>query len=151
MIIFGTRARYKTIKTGTFFCPHCQKERHYDHKQGKTYFALYFIPILPIGDAGEFIECQHCGRTYSLEVLNFKPTMPPQNDVARMLNDIKAKLERGMSVEYVIGDLTLQGLDRDIAGNMVKMVTGDRLKECPKCKLTYSASVYRCPDCGMAL
>lgn len=151
MIIFGTKAKYKTIGKGVFYCPHCQTERNYERKQGKNYFALYFIPIIPMGDIGEFIECQRCGRTYSPDVLKFKPSVPPQTDAARMLNDIKAKLDRGMSVEYVVSELTVQGLDRDIAQNMVTMVIGDKRKECPGCGLTYAASVGRCTECGTAL
>ena len=42
-----------------------------------------------------------------------------------MLNGIKSNLERGRSIEYVISDLTADGLDRDIAANMVTMVIGN--------------------------
>lgn len=151
MIIFGTRAKTKTVGEGEFFCPHCHKERQYERKAMRNHFALYFIPLFPIGETSEFIECQRCHRTYGLDVLNFHPAAPPQNDAARMLNNIKAKLEKGQSVEYVVGDLTMEGLDRDIAGNMVTMVTGGRVKTCSGCGLTYAASVQRCRECGTAL
>jgi len=145
MIIFGTRARYKTVDTGQFHCPHCQKEREYHHKQGKNYFSLYFIPVLPIGDANEFVECQTCKRTYSTEAINFKPSKP-QNEAARLLNDVKRKLELGLSVEYVIADLTSDGLEREIAENMITMVIGDERKICPRCELTYPTTMETCPE-----
>lgn len=150
MIIFGTRAKFKTIKTGEFNCPHCGKPRKFEHKQTKNYFALYFIPLLPIGDGKEFIECRTCGRTYALDVLAFKPSKP-QNDVARVLNTIKVKLDRGFPTEYVVSDLTLEGFDRDVAENMVKVVIGEERKVCANCDLTYAESVAQCPDCQVTL
>ena len=150
MIIFGTRNRYKTIDTGSFYCPHCGKERQYDHKQVKNYFALYFIPVFPIGDGDEFIECQTCHRSYALDALKFKPSRP-QNDVARVINTVKFKLEQGFPVEYVISDLTIDGFDREVAHNMVNMAVGEGRKTCPKCELTYADAVEKCPDCQITL
>jgi zinc-ribbon family len=151
MIIFGTRRRYKTIGDGQFFCPHCQTTRDYERKQGKNYFALYFIPLIPMGDAGEFIECQTCHRSYAPEVLKFKPSMPNSADTAKMLNTVKTRLDKGYSVEYVVRDLTADGLDRDIANNIVNMAIGAARKTCPKCGLMYAASVAMCPDDKVAL
>ncbi len=150
MIIFGTRAKYKTLKTGDFNCPQCRKPRKFEHKQAKNYFALYFIPILPIGDEKEFIECQTCGRTYSLDVLAFKPSKP-QSDVARVLNTIKTKLDRGFPIEYIVSDLTLEGFDRDVAENMVNVAIGQDRKVCSNCELSYASSVQTCPDCKVEL
>ncbi len=150
MIIFGTRARHKTVDTGEFFCLHCQQTRAYEHKQGKNYFALYFIPLFPIGEAGEFIECQKCHRSYGLEVLNFKPSKP-QSDVARTLNTVKKRLESGYSIEYLVREMTVEGFDREIAENMVKIAIGDKRKACPNCDLTYVDTVKLCRECGVWL
>lgn len=151
MIIFGTRARFKTVDTGQFFCPHCQTNRRYDRKQGKNYFALYFIPLIPLNDVGEFIECQTCHRTYAPEVLNFRPTVPNTSDPVKLLNTVRIRLERGYSVEYVVRDLTGEGLDRSVAENIVTMAIGADRKTCPVCGLTYAASVRECPDDKVAL
>lgn len=151
MIIFGTRTRYKTVDEGQFFCPHCQTTRSYERKQGKNYFALYFIPLIPIGEGGEFIECLTCHRTYAPEVLRFRPSMPNTSDTAKLLNMIKSRLERSYSVEYIVRDLTADGLDRDIAHNVVNMAIGSARKTCPVCGLTYAASITTCPDDKAAL
>lgn len=150
MIIFGTKAKTKTIDQGEFYCPHCAHERHYERKQVKNYFSLYFIPVVPIGDGGEIIECQTCGRSYAPAVLERKLSKP-QPDVARLLNSVRARLEKGQPVEYVIGDLTSEGYDRDVAQNMVNMAVGESRVQCPQCELTYAASVSTCPVCKVAV
>jgi ssDNA-binding Zn-finger/Zn-ribbon topoisomerase 1 len=150
MIIFGTRAKTKTIDQGEFYCPHCAHTRHYERKEIKNYFALYFIPLVPMGESGEIIECQTCGRSYTPEVLERKLSKP-QPDVARLLNTVRARLQKNQPVEYVISDLTMQGYDRDVALNVVNMAIGEMRRQCPKCELTYARSAQMCPDCMEAL
>ena len=150
MIIFGTKAKTKAIGKGKFNCPHCQREREYERKKAKRYFSLYFIPLIPMDDIGEFIECQTCHRSFALEVLDYRPSKP-QNDTARLLNTVKSRLERGYPIEYVISDLTADGLDREIAENMIMMTIGDNRKSCPKCELTYAGVLEKCTDCQIPL
>jgi hypothetical protein len=150
MIIFGTKPRMKTIGSGTFYCPRCQTNRQYELKQGKNYFTLYFVPIFPMGDLGEFVECQTCHMTFKSEVLKLKaPT--PKADLASMLNTVKSNLEDGQSVEYVLRDLVSAGLERDIALNVVKSAIGDQRRQCPNCGLSYAANVTTCSECNTPL
>lgn len=150
MIIFGTKAKTKTVGKGQFFCPHCQTTRQYERKHAKNYFSLYFIPIFPIGDGGEFVECQTCHRAFNPQVVNQKPASR-QPDVVRLLNGVKIQLERGQSVEYVIRDLTAEGIDREIATNIVNMAIGTERKVCPQCDLTYAPDIATCPECNAPL
>ncbi|MBZ0297802.1 MAG: zinc ribbon domain-containing protein [Anaerolineae bacterium] len=150
MIIFGAKPKYKTISSGEFFCPSCQKTRRYERKGGKNYFSLYFIPVFPMGDLDEFIECQTCGRSYHPDVLKQKLSKPAP-DVARLLNMVRTRLENGYPVEYMVRDLTDDGLDRDIALNVVEMAIGSERKICPKCDLTYASSILACADCDQTL
>lgn len=150
MIIFGNRFKTKVVGNGEFFCPACQKERRYDRLEGRNYFALYFIALFPVGDATEIIECQSCGRSFNLDVLKQKLSRP-QPDVARLLNTVRKRLESGYPVEYMIRDLTDDGLDRDVALNTVNIAVTEARKQCPDCRLTYAASMRACADCGRAL
>jgi transcription elongation factor Elf1 len=150
MIIFGTKAKTTTIGTGQFYCPKCGEERQYTHKKAKKYFSLYFIPIIPMGDMGEYVECQTCGITYKPEVLHM--TRPKLHaGVAEQLNVIKAQLQKGQPVEYMVRDLTAGGLDRDVANGLVKSVAGNERKQCSQCELSYVADVTECSECGAAL
>ena len=149
-IVFGTKVKTETIAEGIFFCPSCQAQRKYVLKKGKHYFALYFVALFPIGDANEFVECQHCGRSYNRDVLKQKLSKP-QPEVAKLLNNVKARLENGYPVEYMIRDLTDDGIDLDVARNIVHMAIGDRRKICPQCELTYAPTVLGCTDCDRTL
>lgn len=73
MIIFGSRTINSTAGAGVFHCPRCSMQRPYKHKNAKRFFTLYFIPLIPIGSAGEFIECGACAGTYGVEVLSYDP------------------------------------------------------------------------------
>jgi hypothetical protein len=147
MIIFGTKAKFNTIGSGKFHCPRCQQERDYILKEGKKYFSIYFIPIIPMGDIGQFVECSSCSMTYQPEIINYKP-VKKQPDVTRYLNTIKTRLEGGHPVEYMIRDLTAEGLDREVANNMVSMAIGTERKQCPQCELSYAGHITTCNECG---
>ena len=54
----------------------------------KRWFTLYFIPCIPMGSAGEYVECTACSGTYAIEILNYNPAVEQANlaqDFRRML------------------------------------------------------------------
>jgi hypothetical protein len=73
MIIFGTRSMNSRSGNGAFHCPRCGMERHYMHYVVKQWFTLYFIPVIPMGARGEFVECTSCAGTFGVEVLQYNP------------------------------------------------------------------------------
>lgn len=150
MIIFGLRVRHKTLGEGEFFCPKCQAKRAYHHKRATRYFALYFVPLIPVGTLGEYIECQACGTAFEPAVLNAKGPatrpLPPVN-LAALLNGLADRLKTGVPVEYLMRDLTAAGLDRDVALKMIEPHLSAGRKTCPTCNLTYAASVTTCAEC----
>lgn len=73
MIIYGTRTMTSTRGEGTFNCPRCGMGKPYRHQSSDRYFTLYFIPLIPFGSAGTYIECGACGETYDETVLNHNP------------------------------------------------------------------------------
>ena len=70
MIIFGTRSRESVRRTGIFNCPRCGNSKTYKHKNVNRWFTLYFIPVIPMGRIGSYIQCGQCGATYSEAVLS---------------------------------------------------------------------------------
>lgn len=73
MIIYGTRGKNVEKGGGMFTCPRCATEQSYKHFEVKSYFTLYFIPLIPVGSSGEFLECAGCSGTYAPEVLTYDP------------------------------------------------------------------------------
>ncbi len=88
MIIFGTTTINTTMNEGVFHCPRCSSEQNFRHRKANGFFTLYFIPIIPIGSRGTFVECSSCGGTYSDEVLSYDPeqdALETKTTVFRML------------------------------------------------------------------
>lgn len=69
MIIFGTRGVKSTVKSGNFNCPQCERSVPYRHRKVRKFFTLYFIPLIPLGGAGEYVECGSCNGTFIPRVL----------------------------------------------------------------------------------
>jgi rubrerythrin len=70
MIIWGSKAREKTVKSGAFFCPECQTQRGYNHIRVSQYFTLYFIPLFATSFLGEYVRCGWCNSQYKPGVLD---------------------------------------------------------------------------------
>ena len=64
LVIFGTKVIGKTLKSGTFVCPRCNMERTYLLKQNKKYFSVFFIPLIPLNNVGDTLECTFCKTAY---------------------------------------------------------------------------------------
>jgi uncharacterized tellurite resistance protein B-like protein len=73
MIIWGSKGRTATIASGEFHCPDCSDYKLYKHQKVKRWFTLYFIPVFPMEDLGEYIECGDCKSTYKNNVLENDP------------------------------------------------------------------------------
>lgn len=66
---FGTRLRRSTIASGTFSCPFCLAERQYDHVRTRTWFHVFWIPLVPLGAGRESVRCRTCGGEWAPAVL----------------------------------------------------------------------------------
>ncbi|MBI5957846.1 MAG: zinc-ribbon domain-containing protein [Chloroflexi bacterium] len=149
-IIFGTRVRHSVIGEGQFYCPKCQAKRAYKHKRASRYFTLYFVPLIPMGKMGEFIECQACGIAFETSVLQLKapvqPRVTPAN-LAALINTLPTRLSTGTPVEYLVRDMTAAGLDRQAALDLITPHLTAGRKTCSTCGLSYAAAVSTCAEC----
>lgn len=150
MIIFGTSNKMKTTGSGQFFCPNCRTIRAYERKQAKRYFSIYFIPLIPMGDAGEFVECQTCRLTFRPEILEVKaPAF--KTDLAGLINSARTRLEGGYPIEYFVRDLNAEGIEREAAWNIVNAAIGVKRRTCPNCDLSYAPTVTVCRECDQPI
>jgi tellurite resistance protein len=78
MLIWGSKGRTSTVESGEFYCPDCSDYKPYKHQKVKRWFTFYFIPVFPLSDLGEYIECDDCKSTYKNNVLDFDPKKQQQ-------------------------------------------------------------------------
>lgn len=104
MIIFGTRGVKSTIKEGSFHCPQCEQSRPFRHRKVTKFFTLYFIPLIPLGSAGEFVECGQCKNTYIPRVLNNKPSSSNEVFMANYEKAIRHSMVLMMLADGIIDD-----------------------------------------------
>lgn len=76
MLIFGFRTRFRTVDSGVFRCPNEAVDRHYEYKQARRWFTLFFIPVIPLKQQGEWVQCQGCGTQYHSDVLQRHASRP---------------------------------------------------------------------------
>lgn len=69
LLIWGWRTRFKVLAEGVFHCPGCGGDRHFAHKQARSWFTLFFLPVIPLKVQGEFVECQTCKQGYDQRIL----------------------------------------------------------------------------------
>ncbi len=85
MIIFGWRTRESTTGSGTFVCPHCRTPQVSRHVTYRRWFTLYFLPVIPLGQLGEQLECQGCLCRFSPQV--FERSAEDEPIVAALADD----------------------------------------------------------------
>jgi uncharacterized tellurite resistance protein B-like protein len=68
-IIFGTRGIRSTVQEGQFYCPQCDGQTRFKQKKVTQFFTLYFIPLIPLGNKGTYVECQSCRNTFIDRIL----------------------------------------------------------------------------------
>jgi hypothetical protein len=149
MIIFGTRVRHTTLSSGQFYCPNCKTQRNYDLRRARNYFALYFIPIVPMNTVGEYVTCQTCGTNFKTDVLKLVP--PPANAMDRITQETRADLDGGTPIEFATQKLINLGLQRELIDQTIAAAAGLDRSRCPKCSLTYRSTVKRCAQDGSEL
>ncbi len=76
MIIWGTRSMTGTCQKGRFVCPRCNGSSNFEEKRVRRWFTLYFVPLVPIGTSGYYVECQECRGTFKPEVLTYSGLKP---------------------------------------------------------------------------
>ncbi len=70
IVVYGSYGiTYSKGPPGEFHCPCCSGMRGYRHRRVRRFFHVFFIPLIPLNLAGEYVECAGCKGTYKLEVL----------------------------------------------------------------------------------
>lgn len=69
LFIFGVKTRRKTLDSGRFSCPNEGGSRRYRRVRARRWFTFFFVPVVPLGKQGEWVQCQSCSATYPSDIL----------------------------------------------------------------------------------
>ncbi|MFC5750054.1 zinc-ribbon domain-containing protein [Actinomadura rugatobispora] len=72
-LIFGLSVFFRTVGEGTFHCPRCGGDRSYRQRVGRRWFTLFFLPVVPLNQVGEVVECRTCRTRFDVGALR-QPT-----------------------------------------------------------------------------
>jgi len=113
LIIFGLRVLYRTLASGVFHCRRCGGDRQYHLRAGRRWFALLFLPVIPLNAVGQHVRCTTCRTRYVTDVLGQPTTAQMQAALlAGMRAAVSAMLRSGdpaspaarrRAIEAVIG------------------------------------------------
>jgi hypothetical protein len=144
MIIYGTSGREVLIGEGQFHCPQCDSPQHFRHNRITRYFTLYFIPLFPVSNHGEFVQCSQCQGQFVPDVINYRP--PSQGE--RIAHAIRDDVVGGMPLHMAVQKLVTAGADQQTAQQLVQAAAGGGMAHCQKCDYYYAAAVPACTNCG---
>ena len=97
LIILGLRVFYRTMAQGMFYCRRCGGAREYRHRAGRRWFTVFFLPVIPLNQVGEHVQCTTCRTRYVTDVLS-QPT------TARMQEALPAGMRAAVSAMLRSGD-----------------------------------------------
>ncbi|MCD0460647.1 TerB family tellurite resistance protein [Roseiconus lacunae] len=68
----------RTRESGQFYCPTCVSTQDYRLRSRRPFLTLYFIPVVPIGGAEQFVVCGGCREKWDPSVLTIDYQHPSQ-------------------------------------------------------------------------
>jgi hypothetical protein len=79
-LIMGLQGVTRSVAEGEFTCPACRCLRGYRRRRTRRYFTIFFIPAVPLGTLGEWVECKTCGSTFPPALLEMQSGGGLQSD-----------------------------------------------------------------------
>lgn len=122
--IAGTKGVTTTVATGEFYCPVCNARTFYHHNQVHEKATVFFVSVANLRLLGEYIECQSCGNTYKMDILDYDPEQEQRDFEALYLSGLKTVMSMMMSVDGNI-DENEKGMMKDIYGKITDSELSD--------------------------
>ena len=88
MLIIGLRTIWKTLRGGTFHCPNERTDRPYIVQEARRFFAIFFIPLIPLGKAGQAVRCESCKNRFPVSVLDQPTAIDRTDQLARAVRTV---------------------------------------------------------------
>lgn len=107
LIIWGWRTRGRHVGDGEFYCPDEGGDRPYRLMAARRWFTLFWIPLVPGKELGEYVECSSCGTPFPHAAL-------AQPTTTQMAQSLRTAL-RHLVVAIVRADERVTNAERRIA------------------------------------
>lgn len=120
MIIWGTTGRSSRLESGTFHCPRCGNDKPFDIVGVHRWFTLYFIPVIPLGEAGRYLECKNCSATFDEAVRHHDPEV----ESAKLRASFEGTMLRAMLV-MAQADGVVEDRELDAVADIMTQLTGN--------------------------
>jgi hypothetical protein len=76
---------FRTIGHGVFHCPHESADRDYRLRVARRWFHIFWLPIVPLKQFGEIVECETCNSRYEVDVLRIPTAAAIADSLARAM------------------------------------------------------------------
>ena len=113
MILFGKKGLATSLKKGDFHCPNCDSSQTFEHKSVRSFVTFYQVPIIPLSQLGDYVECMSCKDTYQSRVLD--------SDINLNHKEFEAEYHAALK-EVMIRMLLVDGHIRESELEMIQMV-----------------------------
>lgn len=117
ILVWGFKAISKTLSEGVFHCPREGGDRQYRHRSARKWFTFFWIPIIPLKELGDFVECSSCNSTFYPSVL----TAPTTAKIADVLTIAVRHLAVAMAVADGVVDEAEKRVAVDIVGRFASV------------------------------
>ncbi len=120
MIVWGTKPVTRTVDSGSFFCPNCGSSQHYELKSLRKHGHVYWIPLMPMGDSHEYVECQGCQETFRPEVLTYDPAESQKDFKSEFEYALRRLMTLMMMADGSVADeevATIMGIYEAVSGH----------------------------------
>ena len=94
LIIFGFRINFRTTGTIEFFCPRCGGDRQGNQRSARRWFTIFWIPVIPLNQVGEVLECTTCHTRFEPAVAEQPTTASLQEIMGNAVRVLTAMIVR---------------------------------------------------------
>lgn len=94
LLIWGFKIRFRTTATLAFFCPRCGGDRQGERRTARRWFTFFWIPLIPLKEVGEVVECTTCHTRFEPAVADQPTTANLQIVLANAVRVLTAMIVR---------------------------------------------------------